>query len=104
MHGCYVEKVLIIHRIVWQNYTDSVNKLRIDGVFVSCRDRTIEFSKQVDDILKELAEKNGTSKVEVLRRALSLYDYAKKETGKERHRKLSITDEEDKIIKDLIFQ
>ncbi len=63
---------------------------------------TIEFSKQVDDILKELAKKNNTTKVEVLRRALSLYDYVEKETSKEQNRRLSITDE-DKIIKDIIL-
>ena len=64
---------------------------------------TIEFSKQVDDILKELAKQNNTTKVDVLRRALSLYHYAQKETS-EKKQKLSITDEEDRIIKDLIFQ
>ncbi len=63
---------------------------------------TIEFSKQVDDLLKELAKKNNTTKVEVLRRALSLYDYVEKETSKEQNRRLSITDE-DKIIKDIIL-
>ena len=63
---------------------------------------TIEFSKQVDNILKELAKRNNTTKVDVLRRALSLYHYVQKETGEE-NKKLSITDE-DKIIKDIIFQ
>lgn len=63
---------------------------------------TIEFSKQVDDLLKELAKKNNTTRVEVLRRALSLYDYVEKETSKEQNRRLSITDE-DKIIKDIIL-
>ncbi len=63
---------------------------------------TIEFSDQVDKILKSLAKKNQTTKVEILRRAISLYDYVEKETGGEKDQKLSITDEE-KIIKDIIL-
>ncbi len=63
---------------------------------------TIEFSDQVDKILKSLAKKNQTTKVEILRRAISLYDYVEKETGGEKAQKLSITDAE-KIIKDIIL-
>ena len=40
--------------------------------------------------------------MEILRRALALYGYAQKEAATEQ-RKLSITDEDDKIIKDIIF-
>ncbi len=63
---------------------------------------TIEFSDQVDKILKSLAKKNQTTKVEILRRAISLYDYVEKETRGENDQKLSITDE-GKIIKDIIL-
>jgi hypothetical protein len=63
---------------------------------------TIEFPESVDKIIKELAKKNQTTKVEVLRRALSLYYYVRNETeGSDQ--KLSITDKDDKIVKDLIF-
>lgn len=64
---------------------------------------TIEFSKKVDKVLKDLAAEDNTTQVEIIRRALSLYNFAKQETAEE-DLKLSITDEEDKILKDLIFQ
>ncbi|MBM3237047.1 hypothetical protein FJZ31_12215 [Candidatus Poribacteria bacterium] len=63
---------------------------------------TIEFPDKVNDILKELAKKDQTTKVDVLRRALALYNYVHKEAI-EQDKKLSITDEEDKIIKDIVF-
>jgi predicted transcriptional regulator len=39
---------------------------------------TIACPEQVDKLLKELAEKGDTSKVDVLRRALALYNYVNK--------------------------
>ena len=64
---------------------------------------TIEFPKQVDNILKELAKNHSTTKADVLGRALSLYYYVEKET-KDKNQKLSITDEEDKVLKDIMYQ
>lgn len=64
---------------------------------------TIEFPDSVNEILKELAQKDETTKVDVLRRALAIYYYVHKE-AKEKGRKLSITDDEDTIIKDIVFQ
>jgi predicted transcriptional regulator len=63
---------------------------------------TIEFNDQVNEILEKLAEKDDTTKVDVLRRALALYNYVHKEAI-EKNLKLSITDEKDEILKDLIF-
>ncbi len=63
---------------------------------------TIEFPEQVDKILKELAEKGDTSKVDVIRRALALYNYVNKEV-KEKNLKLTIADEEDKILKEIVL-
>ena len=63
---------------------------------------TIEFPEQVDKILKELAEKGGTSKVDVIRRALALYNYVNKEV-KEKDLKLAVADEEDKILKEIVL-
>jgi hypothetical protein len=64
---------------------------------------TIQFDRQIDKILKELAERKGTTKVDILRRALSAYKYLDDETldGKKR---VSVTStEEDKILKDVIL-
>lgn len=63
---------------------------------------TIEFPDQVNDILTDLAKKDGTTKVDILRRSLALYNYAHREVA-EKDRKLSITDSDDKVLKDLIF-
>ena len=40
---------------------------------------TIEFPNQVDEILKDLAKKGHTTKVDVIRRALALYNYLERE-------------------------
>ena len=62
---------------------------------------TIEFPEQVDKILRELAEKGDTSKVDVIRRALALYNYVNKEV-KEKDLKLTISDD-DKILKEIVL-
>ena len=63
---------------------------------------TIEFPEQVDKLLKELAEKGDTSKVDVLRRALALYSYVNKEV-KEKDLKLAVANDEDKILKEIVL-
>lgn len=62
---------------------------------------TIEFSEQVDKLLKDLAAKGDTSKVDVIRRALALYNYVDKEV-KEKHLKLMVADDEDKLLKEIV--
>ena len=63
---------------------------------------TIEFSNNVNAVLNELAEGDQTTKVDVLRRSLALYNYVHKEAAAKRL-KLSITDDQDRIIKDIVF-
>ena len=63
---------------------------------------TIEFPEQVNQILKDLANKDETTKVDVLRRALALYNYLHREAI-DKDLKLSITDDQDKIIKEIVF-
>jgi|RhiMetdeSRZDD1v2_1073273.scaffolds.fasta_scaffold64246_5 hypothetical protein len=63
---------------------------------------TIEFPEQVDKILRDLAEKGDTSKVDVIRRALALYNYVNKEV-KEKDLKLTVADEDDKILKEIVL-
>jgi hypothetical protein len=65
---------------------------------------TIEFPKQVDDVLKKLAQEDETTKADVIRRALAIYNYLKDagvKTGGDL--KVSITDKDDNIIKDIVF-
>jgi predicted transcriptional regulator len=63
---------------------------------------TVEFADVMAEKLDSLATRKGVSKVDVLRRALTLYDYAEKETGKDPDKKLSIT-KGDKKLQDIIL-
>ena len=65
---------------------------------------TVEFPDKVNDILTNLAEAEETTKVEVIRRALALYDYLHKQGIRQGgDRKISITDNQDQILKDIVF-
>lgn len=63
---------------------------------------TIEFPDQINEILNQLAQKDQTTKADVLRRALALYNFVHKEAV-EKKMKISITDDNDKILKDIVF-
>jgi predicted transcriptional regulator len=63
---------------------------------------TVEFADGMAEKLNSLAARKGVSKVDILRRALTLYDYAEKETGNDADKKLSIT-KGDKKLQDIIL-
>lgn len=63
---------------------------------------TIELSAKINKMLKELADKQHTSKVDVLRRALVLYNYAHREV-KDKERKLVVADEDAKVLRELVL-
>ena len=62
---------------------------------------TVEFNDKMNEILEELAKDKGTSKVEVLRRAVALYRYLDSEQ-KEGDKKVSIT-QDDRVVKDIVL-
>jgi predicted transcriptional regulator len=64
---------------------------------------TVTFDSDTEKRLDNLANDLQTTKADVVARALSLYDYAARATRKGRN-KLSLTDESDKVVKDLIFR
>lgn len=64
---------------------------------------TVQFPTQTSEILSTLSTKEEITKTEVLRKALSLYKYLKEETSKQDGRKISITDKDDKILKDIVM-
>jgi len=65
---------------------------------------TIEFPDEVNQILEKLAEKDQTTKRDVLRRALALYNPLFEQGVRAGgDRKVSITDKDDHILKDIIF-
>lgn len=63
---------------------------------------TIEYPEQLEKLLKELAQKGDTSKVDVIRRALALYSYVHKEV-KEKDLKLAVTNADDKVLKEIVL-
>lgn len=65
---------------------------------------TIEFPEEGDKILRKLAEDEHTTKREVIRRALALYNYLHEEGVRMGSgRRLSITDSDNRVLKDVIF-
>ena len=64
---------------------------------------TVQFDNKVNKLLKELAERKGTTKVEIIRRALTTYKYLDDQTD-DGDKRVSVTSAKtDKIIKDVIL-
>jgi hypothetical protein len=68
---------------------------------------TIEFNSPMNDILQELADKKGCSKVDILRRAVALYKYISNELHCRRKddlvpKKLVIRNSDDVILKEVM--
>jgi predicted transcriptional regulator len=61
---------------------------------------TVEFNDHTNEVLENLANDMGTTKVEVVRRALVAYDYLKK-ANRAGH-KVAIADDNDKVLKELV--
>lgn len=65
---------------------------------------TIEFPDEADAILGKLAKDEHTTKREVVRRALAIYNYLNEEGVKMGSgRRVSITDKDGKVMKDILF-
>lgn len=58
---------------------------------------TVEFNDALDKKITDLARQKGVSKVDVLRRAVTLYDYAEKEAGSDSDKRLSVTKDGKKL-------
>ncbi len=54
-------------------------------------------------MLADLAKAEDTSKREVLRRAIALYHFLRKQGVQNGQNKLSITDDQDKILKEIVI-
>lgn len=64
---------------------------------------TVEFSDGMTEVLEDLANGRGSTKVDVIRNALALYHYIYKEVLKKTGRKLAISSEEDEVIKEIVL-
>jgi hypothetical protein len=63
---------------------------------------TVEFNDKMNEILDQLANEKGTTKVDVLRRAVALYRYLDSEQNPEENKRVSIT-QGDKVVKDIVL-
>lgn len=68
---------------------------------------TVEFNSKMDEILQEMADKKGTTKVDILRRAVALYKYLTNELHCRRVgdkvKKLVIRDRKGMILKEVVL-
>jgi predicted transcriptional regulator len=64
---------------------------------------TVEFNDRMNEMLEQLAAKEDTTKVDILRRALALYRYVEQEVGDNDRRRVAIT-EDDKVLKEIVLR
>jgi len=64
---------------------------------------TIEFNDRLNEMLEQLAAKEDTTKVDIIRRALALFKYVEEEVGAGDKRKLAIA-EDDKVVKEIVLR
>ncbi len=64
---------------------------------------TVEFNDRINEMLEQLAAKDDTSKVDVIRRALALLKYVEDEVGDNEKRKLAIA-EDDHVVKEIVLR
>ena len=63
---------------------------------------TVEFNDKMNDILEQLANEKGTTKVDVLRRAVALYKYLDSEQNEDKNNRVSIT-QNNKVLKEIVL-
>ena len=63
---------------------------------------TVKFGDQMNKVLEELAAEKGTTKTEIIRRALATYKYLNDEI-KDGDKRVSVTSANSKTIKDVIL-
>ena len=64
---------------------------------------TIDLDKTFDGKLAALAEQKGTSKAEIIKRALATYSFITEQAPKNSGKKVSITSNDDKVLKDIVI-
>lgn len=64
---------------------------------------TIDLDEAFDGTLSRLAERRGTSKAEIIKRALATYSYISGQAGPDSGKKVSITSLDDKVLKDVVI-
>lgn len=62
---------------------------------------TVDFGENFDKLLTDLAAEKQTTKAEIIRRAVASYAVLNQNTSD--GKKVSITDERDRVIKDIVL-
>ena len=64
---------------------------------------TIDLDGKFDEALSELAARKGTSKAEIIKRALATYNFISAQAPANSDKKVSITTSDDKVLKDIVI-
>ena len=64
---------------------------------------TIDLDSSFNQTLAALAEEKHTTKAEIIKRALATYSYISGQAPMDSGRKVSITDGDDKVLKDIVI-
>lgn len=64
---------------------------------------TIDLDEKFDQALSGLAAQKGTTKAEIIKRALATYSFISGQTPADSDRKVSITTSDDKVLKDIVI-
>jgi len=64
---------------------------------------SIDLNDQFDTKLSKMAVEKGTTKAEIIRRAVASYTYLHQQVEGDNGRKISITDGDDRVEKDIVL-
>ena len=64
---------------------------------------TIDLDEAFDSTLSALSAQRGVSKAEIIRNAVATYNYLTGQAPKDSDKKVSITSNDDKVIKDVVL-
>jgi predicted transcriptional regulator len=64
---------------------------------------TMDLDKQLDDTLSDLAARKGTSKAEIIKRALATYNFISCQAPANSDRKFSITSSDGTVLTDIVI-
>jgi len=64
---------------------------------------SIDLNDQFDTKLSKMAVEKGTTKAEIIRRAVASYTYLNQQVEGDNGRKISITDGDDRVEKDIVL-
>lgn len=64
---------------------------------------TVDFGEQLDRTIERLAKEKGTTKADVLRRAIASYDYLVQQVNPTTGMKIAVSDGNDRVVKEVVL-